>query len=321
MQIIFFATSAFAVPSLERLVTRRQDVVVCVTQPDRPQGRGLRVLPSAVKSAALRLGLSVEEPRDLRAALPSLRRHAPDLGVVISYGRLIPPELLSWPRHGMLGVHPSLLPRYRGASPMARAILHGDSSTGVTIFRLNERMDAGDIACQREVVMDPQETAETLSERLSRLGAELLLETVERIEQGTAAFHPQDDSRATDAPKFTKAEGRIDWGAGAEAIHRLVRAAGPWPGAYTNWKEGSLKVWATRYNAPIPLPAARDGARPGSGESRAGEVIAASADGIAVRAKDGVVIIEELQPAGSRRMSVREFLAGHPMQVGDILGG
>lgn len=309
MQIIVFATSAFAVPSLEQLVAHHQSVVLCVTQPARPQGRGLRVLPSAVKSAALRLGLAVEEPRDLCAALPSLRRYAPDLGVVVAYGRLIPPELLSWPRHGLLGVHPSLLPRYRGASPMARAILNGDATTGVTIFRLNERLDAGDIACQREVAMAPRETAETLSERLSHLGAELLLETVERLEQGATAFHPQDDSRATDAPKVTKAEGRIDWGAGADAIHRLVRAAVPWPGAYTTWKEGSLKVWTTRYNTQALFP-----------QGRAGEVLRIAPDGITVRAGDGVLVIEELQPAGRRRMTVREFLAGHPIQVGDILG-
>ena len=309
MHIIFFATAAFAVPSLERLAAHPQSSILCVTQPDRPQGRGLRVQPSAVKSAALRLGLLVEEPRDLRAALPALAQRAPDLGVVISYGRLIPPALLSWPRHGMLGVHPSLLPRYRGASPMARAILAGESSTGVTIFRLNERLDAGDIACRREAAINPQETTETLSARLARLGAELLLETVGRLEQGTAAFSPQDDSLATDAPKFTKAEGRIDWCAEAAFIHRLVRAAVPWPGAYTTWKERSLKVWATRYNTPTPSP-----------NGRCGEVLAFSAEGITVRAGDGVVVIEALQPAGARRMTVREFLAGHQLRVGDMLG-
>lgn len=307
--MLFFGTNEFALPSLERLVEQRQEVLACVTQPDRPQGRGLKRRPSPVKVAAQRLRLPIEEPEDLRRALAHWHALQPDAGVVISYGKLVPPELLALPAHGMLGVHPSLLPKYRGASPIAWPLLQGDAATGVTVFRLNERLDAGDIAHQREVAVAPGENAVTLSDRLSRLGAELLGQTLEELERGTATFHAQDERLASYAPKLKKSQGRVDWGQSACAIDRLARAMTPWPGAYTHWQGKILKIWKTscrdQHDAPLAPPAAGPGT-----------ITAADAQGIAVAAGQGEVLIHELQLAGKRRMSAQEFLAGHPMRVG-----
>ena len=309
LRILFFGTSEFAVPSLESLVADHQDVIRCITQPDRPQGRGLTPQPSPVKAAALRLRVPVEEPERLVDALAEFKRLEPDLGVVVSYGRLIPEGLLRLPRHAILGMHPSSLPKYRGASPIAWAILHGEQATGVTIFRLNERLDAGDVLLHRPVEIGPRETAAELSDRLARLVAELLIEAVHQIEQGAAAFHPQDERLSTYAPKLSKADGRVDWTVPAVTIDRLVRAAVPWPGAYTEWRGQSLKLWRTDVN-PQP-PAVR---------GRPGEVVAVSGDGVVVAAGEGSVAIQEVQPPGRRRMTVREFLSGHPVRVGETFG-
>ena len=241
--------------------------------------------------------------------LPRVRTLQPEVGVVISYGRVIPAELLTLPQHGMLGVHPSLLPKYRGASPIAWAILNAEQTTGVSVFRLNERVDAGDILLQRAVSIEPHDTAASLSERLALLGAELLLEGLERLERQTSTFYPQDESLATYAPKLTKAHGLIDWHTSAASIDRLIRATTPWPGAYTNWRGQLLKLLDTTYDA-------QNHTKPG----RPGEVLAVSSDGLVVATGEGKLVIQALQVAGRRRMMVREFLAGHDLRVGEILG-
>lgn len=303
--MLFFGTDEFAIPSLERLIEGRQQVLACVTQPDRPQGRGLKRLPSPVKVAAQRLRVPIEEPEDLRPALAHFQTLRPEVGVVIAYGKLIPPELLTLPVRGMLGVHPSLLPKYRGASPIAWPLLQGDATTGVTIFRLNARLDAGDIAHQREVPLAPDENAVMLSDRLSRLGAELLAQTVDELERGTAVFRAQDERLASAAPKLTKAQGRIDWQQSACAIDRQVRAMIPWPGACTHWQGRVLKILKTSWREQThPLP---------------GTILSADAQGVVVAAGQGALVIHELQLAGARRMSAQEFLSGHRMHVGSRL--
>ena len=309
MRIVFFGTAAFAVPSLERLIGDGAHTMRCVTQPARPQGRGLVVRHSPVHSAANRLGLPVEEAASLQSLGPSLQRFEPDLGVVISYGQLIPSAVLQMPRHGMLGVHPSLLPTYRGASPIVWTILNADQMTGVTIFRLNDRWDAGDIALQREVAVDPQDTTASLSQRLAARGAELLVEAVEGLERGTLTFRSQEERLATYTPKLTKADGRIDWQASASSIDRLIRATTPWPGATTHWHGQSLK-----------LLVARGERHDQTGRGQPGEVLSASPEGLVVATGEGTLVIHELQLAGRRRMTIKEFLAGHQIQVGEILG-
>lgn len=304
MRVAFFGTSAFAVPSLEQVAARGHRVVLTVTQPDRPQGRGLKAAPSPVKVAAQRLGLPLAQPARLDE--PFARALDADIGVAVAYGSLIPPAVLAAVRHGMLGVHPSLLPKYRGAAPVAWAILNGETTTGITIFRLNERLDAGEIVEQAPARIEPDEDAEALTARLAQLGAEALVRAMDAIAAGRAAFRPQDEAAATLAPKLTKTQGVIDWRLPAEAIARQVRALIPWPGARTTWTEGEIKVWTAR-----PLA---------GGRGIPGTVMRVDGEGIEVAAGEGTVLVLELQRAGRKRMRAQEFVVGHRVCVGDHFG-
>ena len=306
MRAVFFGTSEFGVPSLERLVAHHH-VACCVTQPDRPQGRGLMEHPSAIRIAAQRLDVPIEAPSRLREAAAQLRTVPCDVGILASYGQMVPAELLSWPQHGILGIHPSLLPKYRGAAPIVWPILKGDPQTGVTIYRLVQRLDAGEILLQRATSIGPRETNIELHDRLARWSGELLLEALSSLEQGTATWRPQDETQATYAPKLTKSQGVIDWTSGAETIDRMIRALAPWPGACTTWHGELLKIWTA-----IPEAAAK--------AARPGEVLSASGDGVVIAANDGALRVQELQPACGRCMAAKEFLAGHHLQAGDRLG-
>ena len=268
MRVIFFGTSAFAVPSLEGLLAQGHAVVSCITQPDRRSGRGLVPEPSPVKQAAVRLRLPLLQPqrpqRDLVVGAGA------EIGVVAAYGELLSADLLALPTHGMVGVHPSLLPAYRGAAPVAWAILNGERQTGVTIFRLNERLDAGEILTQRRTPIELVEDAQRLTDRLARLGAEALIEGLKAIAVGTARWTPQEEARASAAPKLTKADGVIRWDEPAEAIVRRIRAMVPWPGAVTTQQGTSLKLWRASVTADTP------GSAPGTVQPRgpvAGRVV------------------------------------------------
>ena len=308
MRALFFGTSAFAVPSLERVVEAGHTILGCVTQPDRPQGRGLQPQPSPVKQAAQRLGLPLFQPEKPSADEYGALR--PEIGIVIAYGHIIQPSLLALPPQGMLGVHPSLLPKYRGAAPVAWAILNGETTTGVTIFRLVHALDAGDILRQRSVPIQPQETCEALTNRLAILGAEELVLAIRDLEQGQAKLQPQDDAHATYAAKFTKAQGHIDWSQSAEQIVRMIRATHPWPGATTTWKGQGIKLLLAAESQDSLMKTSQT----------PGTIVAASAEGIHVSSGQGVVTIMQLQPAGRRSMSAKEFLAGHGLKPGDQFG-
>ena len=309
MRILFFGTSEFAVPSLEQLVTAHNTVVMCVTQPDRPQGRGRRLEASPVKRAAARLGVPLMQPERLERRL--FEGLEADVGVVVAFGKLLRRDLLALPSHGLIGVHPSLLPAYRGAAPIHRALLNGETTTGVTVFQLNEALDAGAILSQQAVAIEPEEDAQTLSERLARLVAAQLARVLEAVAAGQANPVSQDESRATMAPKLTKTDGQIDWAAPAAAICRLVRATVSWPGAATTWRGRSLKVWA----------ASVAGAAADSSGEAPGTVVRIHRDGIDVATGRGLLSMTDVQPADRRRMRAQEFLAGHPVHVGEILGG
>ena len=304
MRVTFFGTATFAVPSLEELVAHRHAVELCVTQPDRPRGRGLKPEPSPVKQAASRLGLPLSQPERLRAKV--FEGLHPEVGVAAAYGQLIGPDVLAVPTQGIVGVHPSLLPKYRGAAPVAWAILEGMTMTGVTVFRLDERLDAGDIVSQRAVAIEPGENTQQLTERLAVLGAQELLRALDAIEAGRATFTPQHEAHASVAPKLSKAQGRIDWSQTAEAIERLVRATIPWPGATTAWRGKPLRVWSASSAA--------------STEAAPGTVVQVQPEGLTIATGSGTLLIRELQPPGRRRMPVRAFLAGHPIQPGDRFG-
>ena len=306
MVIVFFGTPQFAVPSLEHLIASPHEVRAVVTQPDRPRGRGQKVVDAPVKAAAVAHGLPVYQPDRLRdpAVVQTVAAWKPDLGVVVAYGKLIPEPLLALPRFGMINVHASLLPKYRGAAPVHRAVIDGESQTGVTIMQVVKTLDAGDMLARVTRPIAPNETSDIVERDLAEMGARLLLEVIDRLETGGVTPEPQDDTRSTYAPRLTKEEGLIDWTLPAAAIHNRVRGLYPWPHAYSYLDGARLILLRTRVGGEAP------GRAPG-------EVVDVSRDAIAVAAGDGRVVgIEELQPEGKRAMRAGDFLAGRPLQPG-----
>jgi methionyl-tRNA formyltransferase len=308
MKLAFLGTPAFAVPSLEAILAVG-DVVAVVTRPDKPQGRGLRVTPPPVAVVATQYALDLLQPATLRDPdfLARLRGLEPDLIVVVAYGRILPPEVLAAAPMGGINLHPSLLPLYRGAAPIPRAIAAGDTESGVTVLHMSEELDAGDLILQRRVPIHADDTTATLEPRLAREGAALLVEALGRLESGRAPRQPQDPSRATFAPKLTPEEALIRWINSAGSIVNLVRAFDPWPVAHTLRDGAPLKIW-------------RAVARPTGGPGAPGTVLEAEGDRLVVCAGDGAVELLEVQPASGRRMSVADYLRGHPLPPGTVLG-
>lgn len=311
MKLVFFGTPAFALPSLRALVNRGNEVVAVVTQTDKPQGRGRRVAPPPIKELARSLGLAVFQPTQVRDTqfIQELRVLEPDAIVVVSYGRILPQALLDMPRYGGINLHPSLLPKYRGAAPIPWPILHGEEETGVTTFLMDEGMDTGPLLRQRPMAIRPFDTAGTLSERLSEEGALMLLETLDGLEKGSIFPVPQPEKGVSYTSKLRKSDGEIDWTRPVLQIHNQVRGLNPWPGAYTFYQGELLKVWTTH-----PLM------ERGAGKGGAGEVLAVGEEGIRVRTGEGELLIQELQPESRRQMRVKEYLAGHSLVPGMVLG-
>ncbi len=305
MRIAFMGTAELACPCLEALAKLPgHQVVAVVTQPDRAKGRELKPAPPPVKVAAERLGLTVQHPLKIRepVAIDSLRAARPDLITVVAYGQILPKSVLQIPHLGCVNVHTSLLPRWRGAAPIQYAILHGDHETGVTTMYMDEHMDTGDIILQRAQLIHADDTSATLHDRLAKLGADLLVETVGLIAQGKAPRTEQDETRATLAKKITKEDGRIDWTRSAVEIERQVRAFNPWPGTHTRAGDLLLKVWKVEVV---------EGVSGNPGEVLADFIVATGQGGVRIR---------ELQPANSKRMPVDAFMRGHAVKVGSILG-
>jgi len=306
MRIVFFGTPEFAVPSLEGLIASSHDVVGVVTQPDRPRGRGQRVTGSPVKMTALTHNVPIIQPNRLRdpEVGHQLTTWAPDLGVVAAYGRLIPEDMLLIPRLGMINVHASLLPQYRGAAPVHRAVMDGVKETGVTIMRMVPALDAGAMLSTVTRRVDPDETSDEVERDLSTLGVPLLLSVIEQLAEGSAVERPQDDRLSTYAPRLTKDEGLIDWTLPAATIHNRVRGLYPWPHAYTYLNGARLIVLKSQVDAEtsVELP---------------GTIVDVGPDRIVVSTgHDGRLALVELQPEGRRAMPVRDFLAGHSIQPG-----
>lgn len=314
LRVVFLGTPEFALPSL-RALAAATTIVAVVTRPDQLAGRGRRMTPPPAAVAARALGLPVLQPESLRAAatLETLRALGPDLLATVAYGRIIPPPVLALPPRGCINLHPSLLPAYRGAAPIQRAIADGATTTGVTIIYQSEELDAGDVILQRDVAIHPEETAGELAARLAELGAALLVEAVDLIARGIAPRQPQDHARATYARRLTKADGMLDWSRPARDLANQVRAVTPWPGAYTWWRGGLLKVWRARVAGAPP-------AGPGSPAAASGRVLAVGGNGIAVACGEGVLVLLDVQPEGGRRMPAAEFLRGHRLQPGERLG-
>lgn len=305
MRIVFAGTPEFAVPPLAALAASRHEVVGVLTQPDRPAGRGRRVEHGAVKEFALAHGLPVAQPATLRTAegRAPLVGWNPDAMVVVAYGLILPPEVLALPRHGCLNIHASLLPRWRGAAPIQRALLAGDAETGVAIMQMDAGLDTGPVLLERRVTIGPDEDSPALHARLAALGAAALLEALDGIEAGTLTPRAQAASGATYAAKLDKSEARIDWREDAAAIARRVRALRPWPMAETALQGEQVRIHRARALPDAAPPGPASGAAPGA-------LLGLEDDILVVACGRGRLGIHELQRAGRRSMTAREFANG-----------
>jgi len=304
MKLVFAGTPEFAAVSLEALLRARHEVTLVLTQPERPAGRGLKSHPSAVKQLALKRGLALLQPATLKnvATQGAIAAARPEALVVAAYGLMLPPELLSLPAHGCINVHASLLPRWRGAAPIQRALIAGDTETGVTIMQMDQNLDTGPMLLQRAIPITPEDTTGTLHDKLAALGAQLLVEVL----AANHLPHVQNAAAATYAPRIDKREAEIDWRKSATEIERQVRAFDPVPGAQTRHEDMALKIWRACVEAST-------GAMPGV-------VSAAGADGIVVACGRDALRIAELQRAGGKRLSAQAFLSGHKLAPGARFG-
>lgn len=307
MRIIFMGTPEFACPTLRTLIDRGERVVAVVTQPDRPKGRGQQTLPPPVKVLAEGHGIPVLQPVKVRLpeSIEEIRALEPDLIVVIAFGQILPKALLDIPKYGCINVHASLLPRYRGAAPLNWCIINGETETGVTTMMMDVGLDTGDMLLKRATPIDPDEDTQSLHDRMSQLGAELLAETLDRLAAGELVPEKQDDSLTCYAPMMKKEDGVIDWNRDARSIKNQVRGMTPWPGAYSTLDGKLLKVYRVQT---------------GSGSGTPGEIVSAGRDGVEVACGAGSLLIRELQLEGKKRLSAADFLAGYKLQPGALLG-
>jgi methionyl-tRNA formyltransferase len=306
VRIAFFGTPAFAVSTLGALLASRHEVAVVVTQPDRPTGRGQRVRPGPVKSLAVDHGVPVLQPERMRdesfvSALTSL---ALDLAIVAAYGRILPPALLAIPARGMLNVHASLLPRWRGAAPVHRAVMAGDRVTGITIMRVVAALDAGPMLARASIEIGPDETSAELEPRLADLGARLLVDTLDRLERSDVAEEPQDEAQVTYAHRLDRAESDVDWARPAAQIHNQIRGLQPWPLAAVRLQGRRLLLLRSTVASEAPVDAAP------------GVVLEARQDGLLVAAAPGAIGLLAVQPEGRPPMSIRDFLNGRRVEPG-----
>jgi methionyl-tRNA formyltransferase len=301
LRVAFAGTPEFAVPSLQALSHSDHSIVGVLTQPDRPAGRGRRLSASAVKKAALEIGLPVEQPAALdEQARRTLAGWQPDVLVVVAYGLLLPRAVLELPRQGCINVHASVLPRWRGAAPIERALLAGDRESGVSIMRMEAGLDTGPLYATRSIAIRDDDTAGRLRERLAALGAQALLEVLGQVAAGTARAQPQDPALATYAHKLEKAEARIDWRLAAEEIERRVRAFNPWPVAQCRWRGQQLRVWAAHVvEREVP--------------TRPGEVIELPGTPLAVACGINALGLDFVQLAGGKAMPAQDFLRAHSL--------
>lgn len=308
LDLVFCGTPAFAVPSLEKLVASGFRVHLVVTQPDRPKGRGLELVPSPVKQSAFRLNLPIVQPEriknneEFRSQLAAIK---PDAIIVVGYGRIIPQWMLDLPRLGNINLHASLLPKYRGAAPIQWAIASGETVTGNTTMRIDAGLDTGDILLQEELAIDPDDTAVTLAARLADMGADLLFETLRGLDSGTIKPLKQDDSQASLAPILKKEDGAIDFGRSASEILNRLRGFQPWPGAYTKFRGKNLQILKVRLSTEAVAPSEL--------QVRANRLLVGCGHGTALD-------LLEVQLEGKKRTGVQDFIRGYRLQNGETLG-
>lgn len=297
-------TPDFSVPVLETLIGSGHQVIGVVTQPDKPKGRGKAVLMTPVKEKAVEFDIPVYQPVKVRAPefVEVLKELNPDIMVVVAFGQILPKSVLEIPKYGCVNVHASLLPRYRGAAPIQWVVIDGEKESGVTTMLMDEGLDTGDMLEKSVVVLDPDETGGSLHDKLSKLGAELIISTLEKIENGTVVRTPQTDENTCYARMLKKSMGDIDWSMEASAIERLIRGLNPWPSAYTKWNGKTLKIWSAQV-----LEEEYEGA--------CGEVVYTDKNSLYVKTGKGTLALKELQPEGKKRMEVDAFLRGYPVEL------
>lgn len=309
MNVIFAGTPAFALPTLQRLHAAGHALKAVYTQPDRAAGRGRQLRTSPIKDYALTNRLPLRQPATLRGEEPFLGEINADVMVVVAYGLILPASILALPRFGCINVHASLLPRWRGAAPVARAIEAGDQETGITIMQMETGLDTGPILLQRDTPILETDTTRVLEQRLAILGADTLMDALERLGKGALAAQPQESAQACYAPKLRKDETWIDWSRPALQIHRKIRALNPRPVAATRWRGETLRLWEVGALNPASFP-----------DREPGTVIEAGSGGVLVQTGRGVLNIQRLQLAGGRALAVREFLNGTRIAPGDRFG-
>lgn len=310
MKIVFMGTPDYAAAALEALIGAGHEVIAAVTQPDKPKGRSGELLPPPVKVCAEAHTIPVMQPRRIKTpeAVAELKEYHADIYVVAAFGQILSREILDIPKYGCMNIHASLLPKYRGASPIQHAILEGEEKTGITIMQMDEGIDTGDMLYQKELPIDARENYETLHDKLKLLGGEAIVEALSLLEQGKLLPEKQREEQSCYAPLIKKQMGEIDFSADASAIDRKIRAMTPWPSAYTGYRGKQLKIWRAEpvlEETSVHIP---------------GEILRTDRDSITVAAGRGALCIRELQLEGKKRMSAHDFLLGIRVQPGEILG-
>ncbi len=313
MRVVFMGTPDFAVPVLEKLIAAGHEVAGVVTQPDRPRGRGKMIQYTPVKQVAVQAGIPVWQPVKVREPefVEQLRTLQPEVIVVAAFGQILPEEILKLPKYGCVNVHASLLPKYRGAAPIQWAVVNGERLSGVTTMRMDVGLDTGDMILKTEVILDKEETGGSLHDKLAKAGAELLIRTLEQLEDGTAKFEKQNDEASSYARMLDKKQGCIDWRQPAGQIECLIRGLNPWPSAYTHYQGKILKIWKAEVLEAVEEPAA---------EQVCGTIVKVAKDALHVQTGQGQLKLMELQLQGKKRMETEAFLRGCQMHEGEKFG-
>lgn len=308
MRVIYMGTPDFSVGILEEIIQAGHEVVLAVTQPDKPKGRGKSMQAPPVKECALSHGIEVYQPRRIKEkeCVEYLRGYQPDIIIVAAFGQILSREILEMPKYGCVNVHASLLPKYRGAAPIQWAVINGDEVSGVTTMRMDVGLDTGDMIEKTEVILDKEETGGSLFDRLAVEGAKLCVHTMAAIEAGTATYEKQKEEEATHVGMISKQLGNIDWNMSAAAIERLIRGLNPWPSAYTKWNGKTLKIWRAEVIE-------------GGDSTKAGMVVGVDKNHMMVQTKEGMLSLREVQLEGKKRMEIDAFLRGNKVEEGVIL--
>jgi len=318
LKIIFMGTADFGGSVLEKLADSRENKILVITQPDRPHGRGRKILPTPIKKIALDKGLEVFQPENINdeESIKKINEFIPDIILVVAYGQILSGNILNIPKIGCINIHGSLLPKYRGAAPINRAIINGEKETGITFMFMKEKVDAGEIIFQEKIDILPDETCGELYYRLSALSADTLPKLLEKIKSGKIERISQDNNLATFARKMNKEDGKIDWSDKGEKVYNLIRGTIPYPGAFTFYKGRKLKITRARF-----LDNYQDGADTGSGSPKPGRVVRTEKDAILISTGDnGVIKILKLIPAGSKELTANQFINGYKIKIGEVLG-